>query len=212
MPRLMSANEAATTLTSTTPAYAAGSDNGVSAGSREPSAAAMYGCALASSATATADSAIIVFMARGGGENDEAGPPRAPAHRPAAARAPSSCCHDRRRGVGCAAAGGRGRVRAGSARRGASPRCVFSSLRRCLCVAHAARCVPALCARCHRPVPRECVCDALPASPLDTLGCVVIVQHPHEHRRAFATVPLLQAALANCWVRCGGAAAMNFIL
>ena len=61
----------------------------------------------------------------------------------------------------------------------------------------------ALCARCHRPAPRECVCAALPPLPLDTLGCVVVVQHPHEHRRAFATVPLLQAALANCWVRFG---------
>jgi DTW domain-containing protein YfiP len=59
----------------------------------------------------------------------------------------------------------------------------------------------ALCARCHRPAPRECVCAALPPLPLDTLGCVVLVQHPHEQRRAFATVPLLQAALGNCWVR-----------
>ena len=67
MPRLMSAKEAAMTLTSTTPEYAAGSDSGVSFGSRAPSAALMYGCALASSATATADSAIMVFMLCGGG-------------------------------------------------------------------------------------------------------------------------------------------------
>jgi DTW domain-containing protein YfiP len=59
----------------------------------------------------------------------------------------------------------------------------------------------ALCARCHRPRPLDCVCASLPVVPLDTMGCVVILQHPHEQRRAFATVPLIQAALANCWVR-----------
>jgi hypothetical protein len=32
-------------------------------------------------------------------------------------------------------------------------------------------------------------------------GAVIVLQHPFEHKRALATVPLLEAALQNIWVR-----------
>ena len=44
--------------------------------------------------------------------------------------------------------------------------------------------------------------------PLDALGAVVILQHPNEHTRTLATVPLLTAALKNIWVRCDARACL----
>jgi DTW domain-containing protein YfiP len=57
-----------------------------------------------------------------------------------------------------------------------------------------------VCARCGRPAARDCLCDSLPARPLDVHGAVVIVQHPHECKRPLATVPLLQRCLARVHV------------
>jgi len=52
-----------------------------------------------------------------------------------------------------------------------------------------------VCARCLRPAAQDCLCSALPPDLLDTRGCVVVLQHPHEARRTLASVPLLAASL-----------------
>lgn len=60
----------------------------------------------------------------------------------------------------------------------------------------------AICARCHRPTPKACICEALPAQPLllSTVE-VVILQHPLEIKQHKATanrsVPLLELCLSS---------------
>ncbi|DBA73457.1 TPA: hypothetical protein ACH3X1_011486 [Trebouxia sp. C0004] len=56
-----------------------------------------------------------------------------------------------------------------------------------------------ICDDCRRPK-RVCLCAAYPASPKATSGLVFILQHPLEHRRALATVPLLERSLRDCTV------------
>ncbi|DBB18799.1 TPA: hypothetical protein ACH3X3_000399 [Trebouxia sp. C0006] len=56
-----------------------------------------------------------------------------------------------------------------------------------------------ICDGCRRPK-RVCLCAAYPSSPTATSGLVCILQHPLEHRRALATVPLLERSLRDCTV------------
>ncbi|KAL3134734.1 hypothetical protein ABBQ32_007734 [Trebouxia sp. C0010 RCD-2024] len=56
-----------------------------------------------------------------------------------------------------------------------------------------------LCEGCRRPK-RVCLCAAYPQPPVELSGQVVILQHPLEHRRTLATVPLLEATVKHCSV------------
>ncbi|KAL0043387.1 hypothetical protein WJX79_003402 [Trebouxia sp. C0005] len=56
-----------------------------------------------------------------------------------------------------------------------------------------------ICDGCRRPR-RVCLCAAYPSPPKATSGLVFILQHPLEHRRALATVPLLERSLRDCLV------------
>lgn len=53
-----------------------------------------------------------------------------------------------------------------------------------------------ICNHCERPV-TACLCEAFPAQPLACRGLIVVLQHPYEAKRKFATVPLLLRALAG---------------
>ena len=51
---------------------------------------------------------------------------------------------------------------------------------------------------CKQRVSLTCsLCEAFPAQPLACRGLIVVLQHPYEAKRKFATVPLLQRALAG---------------
>ena len=51
------------------------------------------------------------------------------------------------------------------------------------------------CHRCKRPLPGQCVCAALPQTPLVTDTRVLVLQHPAEAKKRIATVPLLPLCL-----------------
>ena len=61
-----------------------------------------------------------------------------------------------------------------------------------------------VCERCRRPT-RTCICDCLPAEPIDTITHVLVLQHPRECRRrkSVSTVPLLSMFLRNFKVKVG---------
>ena len=52
-----------------------------------------------------------------------------------------------------------------------------------------------LCARCSRPAAGQCICSALPPSPIDTRTRVLVLQHPAEAKKRIASVPLLSLCL-----------------
>lgn len=54
----------------------------------------------------------------------------------------------------------------------------------------------ALCARCNRPSPGQCLCPALPEAAIHTATRVLILQHPAESKKRIASVPLLKLCLA----------------
>lgn len=59
------------------------------------------------------------------------------------------------------------------------------------------------CAHVHRRPERVCLCPGLPQNPQQCLGRVFVLQHPHELKKALATVPLLPACLEPCTVVVG---------
>lgn len=53
-----------------------------------------------------------------------------------------------------------------------------------------------ICSRCNRPVPRTCICEGLPDSPVSLQKCrVLVLQHPHEAKRKNRSLPLIELCL-----------------
>ena len=53
-----------------------------------------------------------------------------------------------------------------------------------------------ICSRCERPMPRACICEALPDHPISLHKCqMVVLQHPHESRRKNRSMPLVELCL-----------------
>lgn len=53
-----------------------------------------------------------------------------------------------------------------------------------------------------RPL-RVCVCKALPAEKINIRGHLIVLQHPHELKKALATVPLLRHCIEQASVVVG---------
>jgi DTW domain-containing protein YfiP len=50
-----------------------------------------------------------------------------------------------------------------------------------------------VCSQCERPIPKTCICSALPYKPLElSKSRVVVLQHPHEQKRKNRSLPLIQ--------------------